>query len=118
MGSISYITKDATGIFRMNKAELVFGIISIALCLLISSATYAADVEAGRVVSTQCAICHGPSGEGNGLPKSCIACIDADTFIKYIHEFQTGSRKNYMMEMFAKRLSEEDIENLAAYYAR
>jgi cytochrome c553 len=101
----------------MNKARLFFSLISMNLCLLISSGSYAVDVEAGRVTSTQCAICHGINGEGNGAPKSCISCIDVNTFIKHINDFKSGARKNVMMERFVKNLSDQDIENLAAYYS-
>jgi len=76
-----------------------------------------ADIEAGRVVSTQCAICHGSDGEGIGVPKSCISCLDPKTFAKHIRDFQNGKRRNYMMEIIAKKLSDKDIKNLAAYYS-
>ena len=101
----------------MNKKRLCSILISISLLLLISRGAYAADADEGRVTATQCAICHGIDGEGNGAPKSCIACIDVDTFIKYINEFKSGARKNVMMERFVKNLSDKEIENLAAYYA-
>lgn len=100
----------------MYHKRLFFRAISLATCLLISSGVYAADVEAGRVVSTQCAMCHGPEGKGNGAPKSCIACLDTNEFIKHLHDFKTGARKNVMMERFAARLTEQDIEDVAAYY--
>lgn len=100
-----------------SKKYLYFSLISMSLCLLISTEIYAADVEAGRVVSTQCAICHGPEGKGNGAPKSCIACLDANTIIKHINEYKNGVRKNVMMERFVANLTEQDIEDVAAYYA-
>jgi len=75
------------------------------------------EVEKGRVVSTQCAVCHGQRGEGNGLPKSCLACLDEHALSKHIHDFQTGKRKNYIMEKISKNLSEQDVDYLHAYYA-
>lgn len=92
-------------------------LISMSLLILISTEAYAADIEAGRVVATQCAICHGVDGEGNGAPKSKIAGMDVDTFKKHINDFKCGERKNVMMERFTKNLSDKDIENLAAFYA-
>lgn len=101
----------------MSKIRLCSGVITMSLFLMLSSEVYAADVEAGRVKSTQCAICHGDDGEGNGAPKSKISGMEVDKFIKHLQDFKCGARKNVMMERFAKKLSDEDIENLAAYYA-
>lgn len=101
----------------MIKSHLFPFFISISFSLLLPTLAYPADPEAGRVTATQCAICHGIGGEGNGAPKSCIACLDADEFIKHINDFKNGVRKNVMMERFVKNLSDEEIENLAAYYA-
>ena len=101
----------------MNKRRLCLGSISISFILLISSGAYAADVDAGRVAATQCAVCHGVDSEGNGIPNSSIAGMDVDTFKQHLIDFRSGSRKNFMMERFANRLSDQDIENLAAYYA-
>jgi cytochrome c553 len=101
----------------MNKTRPHFSVISMSLLLLTSSGVYAADVLAGKVTATQCAICHGVNGEGNGIPGSNIAGMDADKFKKHLRDFKSGARKNVMMERFAKRLSDQDIENLAAYFA-
>jgi cytochrome c553 len=89
----------------------------MSLLLLISEGTYAIDVEAGRVVSTRCAVCHGIDGEGHGIPKSKISGMDVDEFIRLINLYKSSVRRNYMMESYTKDLSKEDIENLAAYYA-
>jgi cytochrome c553 len=101
----------------MRNTRLLFKSVFAGLFLMAVFAANAADIEAGRVVSTQCALCHGPEGEGNGLPKSCLSCLDVATFLKHIHAYQTGTRKNYMMEKYAKNLSDKDVKNLVAYYA-
>ena len=101
----------------MKKIHLCFSIISISLFLLISGGTQAADVEAGRVKSTQCAICHGEEGEGNGAPKSKISGMNIDKFIERVNEYKSGACRNVMMQRFTQNLSEDDIANLAAYYA-
>lgn len=101
----------------MHKTRLSLSLIATILLLLISSAVCAADIKAGKREATQCLICHGDNGEGNGAPKSKIAGMDVDTFTKHLHDFKSGTRKNMMMERFAKRLTDRDIENLAAYFA-
>jgi cytochrome c553 len=101
----------------MIKALLYFVLISIGLLILVSQGAFAADVEEGRRAATQCAICHGIDGEGNGAPKSKISGMDVDEFIERLNDYKCGERKNVMMERFTKNLSDKDIENLAAYYA-
>ena len=101
----------------MSIKKLCFSVFSMSLLLLISEGTYAIDVEAGRVVSTRCAVCHGIDGEGHGIPKSKISGMDVDEFIRLINLYKSSVRRNYMMESYTKDLSKEDIENLAAYYA-
>jgi cytochrome c553 len=101
----------------MHQTSLYFILISMSLLLLISTGAYAADIEAGRVAATQCAICHGIDGEGNGAPKSKISGMDIDIFKKRLNDYKCGEVKNVMMERFTKHLSDEDIENLAAFYA-
>lgn len=101
----------------MNTLSFFFISISISLFLLISNGALAADIEAGRVAATQCAMCHGADGNGNGIPGSAIAGMKAEVFKKHLLEFKNGTRRNYMMEMFVDRLSDEDFDNLAAYYA-
>lgn len=97
--------------------HLCFSIISISLLLLISRGAYAVDVEAGRVVATRCAVCHGVDGEGHGVPKSKISGMSTEEFIKLINYYKNGVRRNYMMERYTQNLSDEDIKNLAAFYA-
>lgn len=101
----------------MIRNYLCFSIISISLIQLNSSDAKAADVEAGRVISTRCAVCHGQDGEGNGVPKSKLAGMDVERFKKCVNEYKNGVRRNVMMERFTRDLNDQDIENLAAYYA-
>jgi len=100
----------------MNQTSFLI-VIVMSLFLLISTGAYAADIEAGRVAATQCAVCHGENGEGNGAPKSKISGMDVDVFKKLVNDYKCGDRKNVMMERFTKNLTDEDIENLAAFYA-
>jgi cytochrome c553 len=76
----------------------------------------AGDAAAGAEKAAQCTSCHGANGEGSGdNPK--IAGMDQGAFIKAMNAYKSGERKNMMMEMFAKKLSDQDNADLAAYYA-
>jgi cytochrome c553 len=101
----------------MSTKRLCFSVNSLILLTIISNNAHTADIEAGRIKATQCAICHGIDGEGNGIPQAKISGMDVETFKQHIHDFQSGARKNVMMQRFVEKLSEQDIENLAAYFA-
>ena len=100
----------------MNKKFSWFTLIPSVFLLLLTNTTQAGDIEEGRIQATKCAICHGINGKGNGAPKSNISGMEEDLFIKHINDFRSGIRKNVMMQRFTKNLSDEDIENLAAYF--
>lgn len=102
----------------MNKKQLnSILVLPVTFSLSTIIGAQAADLEAGRIQSTKCAICHGENGKGNGAPKSDISGMDKTLFIRHLHDFRSGIRKNVMMQRFTKNLSDRDIENLAAYYA-
>lgn len=90
-----------------------------ATLLLASSAAFAGgDIEAGKAKSTVCQACHGADGNGTGdeqYPR--IAGQYADYLAKALNDYKSGERVNPIMAGFATTLSEEDIDNLAAFYA-
>ena len=96
--------------------------IRIAFVALIAfaSANVAAqgDAEAGKAKSIVCQACHGADGNGTGdgqYPR--IAGQYADYLSKSLHDYKSGARANAIMKGFADTLSNEDIDNLAAFFA-
>jgi cytochrome c553 len=77
----------------------------------------AADIEAGREKSRPCAPCHGPDGNAKivGMPSL------AGQPTLYTHwqliKFRDGRRKNDQMTAFVERLTDQDMADLAAFYA-
>ena len=93
-------------------------VLAVSAFLMASSgaAVAAGDAAAGAEKAAQCSSCHGANGEGSGAnPK--IAGMDQDAFVKAMNAYKSGERKNMMMEMFAKKLTDQDNADLAAYYA-
>lgn len=101
--------------------------ISLLICLLMSfsaSSIAQGDAEKGKTKSVACGACHG--ADGNSLisinPK--LAGQHANYLVKQLTEFklasQTGGkegRNNAVMNGMAAALSEQDILDIAAYYA-
>jgi cytochrome c553 len=60
--------------------------------------------------------CHGVDGLGTAnFPP--LAGLETEYLIKQLHDYKSGARQNVMMNALAKSLSDQDIADLAAYYA-
>jgi cytochrome c553 len=81
-----------------------------------AAAEAAGNVEAGKAKSAVCVGCHGANGQGVP-PNPALKGRTADEFIEAMRDYKSGKRNNAVMKTFATQLNEQDIENLAAYYA-
>jgi cytochrome c553 len=88
------------------------------LALLAAAPAMAGNPEAGKEKSAPCAACHGPEGKnppGSDFPK--LAGQYYDYLVQAMKDYQTGVRNNPIMRPQVANLSEQDLEDLAAYYA-
>src|SRR5947208_1764328 len=72
----------------------------------------------GKQKSQPCAACHGADGQttlDGQYPR--IAGQYADYLAKTLHDYKSGARKNPVMAGFANTLSDQDIDDLAAYFS-
>ncbi len=101
----------------MDAKKFLYTIIASAFLITASGGVFAGgDKAAGAQKAASCSSCHGANGEGVGdNPK--IAGMDKAAFVKAMGDYKSGARKHMMMEMFAKKLSDQDNADLAAYYA-
>ncbi|MCJ7558263.1 MAG: cytochrome c [Gammaproteobacteria bacterium] len=95
---------------KMSLALLVSG------CLVLAGPALAGDAAAGQVMTEDCAMCHGDDGWGDEDYPPIAGIAEAD-FIKVMKEYQDGTLDSKDMKKQVKGLSEDDIANLAAYYA-
>ncbi|MDH0866889.1 c-type cytochrome [Mitsuaria sp. GD03876] len=76
------------------------------------------DLTKGQAISSQvCAACHTADGSRGSPANPIIAGQHADYLAKQLHEFKSGKRKNAVMSGMAAPLSDDDIRNVAAFYA-
>ena len=76
------------------------------------------DVAAGKAKATAvCAACHGANGISNNDLWPNLRGQKAQYMIKQLKAFKAGTRKDPMMSPQAAMLSDQDIENVAAYYS-
>ncbi|RTZ80615.1 MAG: cytochrome c [Gammaproteobacteria bacterium] len=81
------------------------------------SAMAAGDVAAGKTKAAVCAACHGANGiSANPLWPNLRGQKD-QYIIKQLKAFKDGTRKDPLMTPQAAQLSDQDIENLAAYFS-
>jgi len=86
--------------------------------LVVSAAAGAAgDAAAGKSKSVVCAACHGADGNSSNPMWPSLAGQHAPYMVKQLKDFKSGARKDPVMAPMAKPLSDQDMENLAAYFA-
>jgi cytochrome c553 len=83
---------------------------------LVGSAQAAGDAAAGKAKAVMCASCHGEKGEGVA-PNPKLAGISEADLLKALKDYKSGAKPNPVMSGMAATLSDQDMENLAAYYA-
>lgn len=98
------------------KSSLL-GAIILAVSGLLGSPVGAADIEAGKAKSAVCAACHGVDGNSSNAAWPSLAGQHASYIVKQLEDFKAGRRVNASMTGMAAILSDEDMKNIAAYYA-
>lgn len=102
----------------MKKLKLMF-----AGCALILAQAAAANplvegsAEEGQARSVPCAACHGPDGNSVNPAWPSIAGQNAPYIVKQLQAFKDGTRSDPLMTPQAASLSEQDMRDLAAYFA-
>jgi cytochrome c553 len=74
------------------------------------------SIGRGATLAQQCAICHGPTGVSRADSPN-LAGQYASVVYKQLQDFKSGARVNAIMSPFAIHLGEQDLVDLAAYYA-
>jgi cytochrome c553 len=82
-----------------------------------SPAFAAGNVAAGRQKAMACQTCHGLDGLSKLPDAPNIAGSPEGYLVKSLNAFRKGERKNDMMSIVVQPLSDQDVADLAAYYA-
>jgi cytochrome c553 len=77
----------------------------------------AADKAAGEQKSAMCVGCHGAGGKSSNAQFPSLAAQQATYIVNQLKAFKSGSRENPMMAGMAASLSDDDMDNLAAYFS-
>ncbi|MEZ5818502.1 MAG: c-type cytochrome [Hyphomicrobiaceae bacterium] len=75
----------------------------------------AGDPAYGEYLSSECVTCHRRDGQDKGIPS--IVGWPTEQFVAVLKSYKTKDRSNPIMQTITGRLSDEDMEALAAFYA-
>lgn len=99
----------------MNYSISKIGI--ILMSYLVFDTCYAADINAGKAKALVCAGCHGSDGVSKNPMFPSLAGQSSLYLDNQLKHFRDGSRENPTMNGLAKDLKDNEIENLATYFA-
>lgn len=99
----------------IRRLLLVIGAFGWLSCAAVSAQTAGADPI--RYVAGNCANCHGTSGRSSGAMPS-LAGLQKTYIVEQMRLFRDGKRPATIMHQIAKGYSDEQIEQLADFFAR
>jgi cytochrome c553 len=110
----------------MNAAALLSSLMSGLLAAALAAPAVAADAAApakadvakGQATATTvCGACHTFDGSRGSPANPILQGQHPEYLVKQLSEFKSGKRDNAIMKGFATMLSDEDMKNVAAFYA-
>jgi cytochrome c553 len=106
------------------KHLLANALLSVAVCassaLAQTGAPYETPGDAAKarpIVDSACAACHGVDGNSPIQANPSLAGQHPGYLYKQLADFKAGRRKNAAMSAMVANLSDDDLRNLAAYFA-
>jgi cytochrome c553 len=101
--------------------KIAFAALIAGITVMASPAAQAdGDAEKGRVLAYTCLGCHGIDGYRNAYPSYRVPRLGgqhADYLVAALQAYKTDSRKHETMSAQAKTLSDQDMADLAAFFA-
>ena len=89
----------------------------VALASIGATPIIAADADNGKMLSRKCSACHGKDGMARDPEVPNLAGQSAFYVEKSLKDYQSGIREDRRMSLLVKTLDDNDIKDLAAWYA-
>lgn len=99
------------------RLALILGLGGILFAQTVCAAGADGDPAAGRRKAVQCRTCHGIDGYASIPIAPHIGGESAGYLAAQLEAFRSGARVNEMMSVVAAALSDQDIADLASWYA-
>jgi len=97
--------------------KLITTILAVSSLLYATIANSAGDPAAGQQKSAICTACHGADGNSIVATWPSIAGQHQDYFVKQMLDIQKGGRKSDQMAPIIAAMTEQDFQDLAAYFS-
>ena len=91
--------------------------VALGLALVAPAVLAAGNAEAGKGKAAVCMGCHGADGNSPADMWPKLAGQLPQYLSRQLHDFKAGRRKNEQMSPMAQPLSDQDIEDLAAFFS-
>lgn len=92
--------------------------LSLTFALLVAGSAHAGgDPARGQEKSAPCAACHGTDGNSANPTFPRIAGQYEDYLLHSLRQYKSGERVNQIMIGQVANLNDQDLQDLAAYYA-
>ena len=99
---------------NLKRAALV----GVCFGMLLATQVHAGgDPVAGESKAQVCFACHGMDGNGVSAEYPRLAGQYESYMLKALQDYKSGARQNAIMASFVANLTDEDMADLAAYYA-
>lgn len=100
------------------RRNILAGVVAMAaIAGLSTSAMAAGDAEAGKSKSATCVACHGQDGIGTAPIYPNLCGQKEQYIVTQLQAFKSGTRENAIMKPMASALSDQDMQDLAAYFS-
>lgn len=99
------------------KRILALAILTLAAAPVLADPLVNGDAEAGKTKAAACVACHGAGGNSQNAQFPRIAGQSPTYMVKQLQKFKSGERMNPVMAGQVAKLSEQDMRDIATYFA-
>ena len=104
-----------------NMKHFTLGVLGLWVCIGMSSAIAAGDIEAGANKVSMCVGCHGIPNYKTAFPKTYrvprIAGQKVEYLVSALKAYRGGQRNHPSMKAVAGSMTDQDIADISAYYS-
>jgi len=95
----------------------ILALMAVSALTVSATAMAGGDAAKGKAKAAACGACHGTDGIGKTPTFPNLKGQKEVYMVSQLKAFKSGARKNAIMGMQVKALSDADMANLAAYYS-
>lgn len=95
----------------------ILALMAVSALTVSATAMAAGDAAKGKAKAAACGACHGANGISKAPTFPNLRGQKSVYLLSQMKAFKSGARKNAIMGMQVKALSNADMANLAAYYS-